>query len=110
MYSKLFVLVLATGSALGLVDTGTASSAEPPQIAVSYQDLDLSRPTDARVLYGRLQRAASEVCQPVPHRELARYRAWQQCYDAALEGAVNQLNAPQVLALHKAGAGNPARG
>jgi UrcA family protein len=110
MYSKLFVLVLATGSALGLVDTGTASGAGLPQVTVSYKDLDLSRPSDARVLYARLRHAASEVCQPAPRLELARHRAWEQCYGAALEGAVKQINEPQVLALYNADSSNPARG
>ena len=66
MNPKLFVLVLSVGSAIGLANTGTATGGEVPQIAVSYQGLDLSRPADARVMYARLQRAASAVCQPVP--------------------------------------------
>lgn len=106
MNSKLFVLVLTAGSALGLIDTGTAGASPLPQVTVSYSDLDLSRPTDARVLYARLRSAARSVCQPAPREELARHRAWEQCYSAALEGAVNQINAPQVLALYRADPNN----
>ena len=32
--------------------------------SVSYRDLDLSRPTDAAVLYERIGHAAAEVCEP----------------------------------------------
>ncbi len=32
--------------------------------AVTYRDLDLSRPADAAVLYGRIGHAAEEVCAP----------------------------------------------
>ncbi|HEV7984964.1 MAG TPA: UrcA family protein [Steroidobacteraceae bacterium] len=100
-----FVLVLSAGSALGLATTDKATGSEAPQIAVSYHGLDLSRPADARVLYARLRRAAGAVCQPVSEMELSRHLAWEQCYRAALERAVNQLNAPQVLALYRADAG-----
>ena len=110
MNSKLFVLVLTAGSALGLVNIHPAAGASVPEVAVSYRDLDLSRPADARVLYARLRKAASEVCQPAPREELARHRAWEQCYSAALESAVNQVAAPQVLALYRADSSNQRRG
>jgi UrcA family protein len=103
------VLVLSAGSALGLATTGTATAGDAPQVTVSYRDLDLSRPADARVLYARLRRAAGTVCQPVPAMELARHLAYEQCYGAALEQAVNQINAPQVMALYRADASSNAR-
>ena len=102
MSPKLFVLLLSVGSAMGLANTGTATGGEVPQVAVSYQGLDLSRPADAQTMYARLQRAASAVCEPVPAAELARHRVWEQCYRASLERAVNQIDAPQVLARYRA--------
>jgi UrcA family protein len=96
------VLILSAGSAFALAGMGTATAADAPQISVSYKDLDLSRAADAKVLYRRLQTAASDVCQPVPAKELSRARAWKQCYDAALERAVTQINAPQLVALYHA--------
>jgi UrcA family protein len=107
---RALVLVLSAGSALGLATTGTATAGDAPQVAVSYHDLDLSRPADARILYARLRRAAGTVCQPVPAKELARHLAYEQCYRAALEQAVNQINAPQVLALYRADANNARHG
>ena len=99
------VLLLGAGSALGLLHVDSASAADVPQIKVAYGDLDLSRPDDVRVLYRRLRYAASEVCQPVPLVELAGHAAWEQCFHAALERAVIQVNAPQLLALHRARVG-----
>jgi UrcA family protein len=106
-----FVLVLAAGCALGIAGVGEAHAAEAPQIAVSYQDLDLSRPADAKLLYRRLQEAASTVCEPVSAEELARHLAFKRCYEAALDHAVVQINAPQLLAVHSAQTGNaPGQG
>jgi UrcA family protein len=96
------VLILSAGSAFALAGMGTATAADAPQITVSYKDLDLSRAADARVLYRRLQAAATEVCQPVPANALSRTLAWKQCYDAALERAVTQINAPQLVAVYHA--------
>jgi UrcA family protein len=101
---RTLVLLLSAGSALGLATTGTATAGDAPQVTVSYHDLDLARPADARVLYARLRRAAETVCQPAPQLELSRPPAYAQCYRAALEQAVNQINAPQVLALYRADA------
>jgi len=99
--TRTLVLVLGVGSALALANPPPACSHEPSQIAVSYRDLNLSQPADVRALYQRLQRASSSVCGEVPRRELSRHLAWQRCYDAALEDAVVQINAPQLLALHR---------
>jgi len=97
-----FVLIVSAGSAFALAGIATASAADVPQISVSFKDLDLSRAADAKVLYRRLQSAATDVCQPVPAKELSRTLAWKQCYNAALERAVMQINAPQLVALHRA--------
>jgi len=107
---RALVLLLGAGSALGLAHVDSASAADVPQMKVSYADLDLSRPEDVRVLYRRLRYAASEVCQPAPLVELSAHAAWEQCYRAALERAVVQVNAPQLLALHRAQLGAAGRG
>jgi UrcA family protein len=41
----------------------TAQAAEgPPSKKVSYADLDISKPAGAKALYGRIVRAAKDVC------------------------------------------------
>ena len=79
-----------------------------PKVAVSYADLDLSKPTDAEVLYRRIQTAGRVVCQPLASRELMRRALWQTCYESAVENAVAQVNRPLVSAAHQRKVGKHA--
>lgn len=84
-----------------------AAAAEPDSVTVSYRDLQLSRPADARKLYSRLQRAAESVCGAPSRYELERYAAFERCVQAALRDAVSHINSPEfqstVAALNRAG-------
>ena len=73
---------------------------------VKYSDLNLTTPAGAKALYSRLRAAASRVCgeldggmRIVDRRDLIACRA------AALESAVQDVNMPQLTALHR---GRPA--
>lgn len=70
-------------------------------LAVSYSDLDLSDPAGARTLYARLKRASAEVCghQPSP-LEPSAWKEYQDCYNLALNIAVERVNSQQLYALH----------
>ena len=49
--------------ALGALQmTAQAADDALPSKRVSYADLDISKPAGAKVLYGRIVRAANEVC------------------------------------------------
>ncbi len=102
---RLHVITLTLTSLLGFgaaMAASEARAAEAAAVVVSYQDLNLSRPADARTLYRRLEHAASEACQTEPAGiDLARHQAWVRCYDAALASAVLQVRAPELLAIHK---------
>ncbi len=95
------VLLLAAGSAL---------AANAPELKVSYRDLNLANQADVRVLYRRLQAAASEVCGNVPAQQLARHLAFERCYDAALQSAVTQIDVPQLQAMHQSATAATKRG
>ena len=110
IFGRSLVLVLSAGAVLGVGASRTAGAAETDSMTVTYKDLNVSSPADARVLYARLRHAATEVCHPVSPMELARYAAFQRCYDAALGDAVGKVNAPQVLALHRAQYGSTQHG
>ena len=102
-FGRSLVLVLAAGSALGITCAGTAHAGDAPSVAVSYKDLNLARPEDARVLYARLQEAAGAVCANYAIVADLQHRAvYERCYTQALATAVSQVNAPQVAALHQA--------
>jgi UrcA family protein len=104
-------LVLACGAALGLAHATGASAADAPQVTVSFHDLNLSRPEDTRELYRRLQHAARRVCPQAATMDLVGQSLSKHCRDAALERAVEMVNVPQLLALHRAQSGAaPAHG
>jgi UrcA family protein len=85
---------------------GTASaggtSSETRSVKVRYADLNLSTREGATALYGRLKRAAREVCgldylQP---EERTQSNKWKTCYDDAIGAAVTKVNSPMLSAVH----------
>lgn len=85
---------------------GTASaggtSRDPPSVKVSYADLNLSTVEGASALYGRLKRAAREVCgvDYVQPEERLHSSIWKTCYDSAIAAAVTKVNSPMLSAVH----------
>jgi UrcA family protein len=82
-----------------------ASAASPnevaPSVKVSYADLDISNDHALKILYGRIQAAASQVCPDLISGDFnaARNRVVSTCRDAAIEHAVEQINNPRLSAL-----------
>jgi UrcA family protein len=79
-----------------------AGDAEVVRVSVAYGDLDLSTPAGAERVLDRVRRAAIEACggQPDP-RDLAAQRPFKECVARSMDGAVGQLRAPRVTALHR---------
>lgn len=73
-------------------------------VTVSYRDLDLSSPEGAKVLYKRIQAAATEVCGR-PGADLLEQSIWRSCYRHAIADAVGKVNNPLLTAVHT---GHPA--
>src|SRR5262245_3071981 len=88
---------VASTASLLCAPTGHAAPAPAPTAVVHYADLNLLQPSDAHVLYGRLQRAAAQVCGWVDMNNLSAYSRWQGCYHQALERAVEAIKAPELL-------------
>lgn len=64
--------------------------------AVSFSDLEVSRPEDARVLLARVQAAAREVCgRSFTHGDASA------CVHATVDRAVEALDRPQVSAIYQ---------
>jgi UrcA family protein len=104
---KRFGILALCALAGSTVSPQHAAAAEPDGLTVSYGDLQLSRPGDARALYIRLQRAAESVCVAPSRYELERYAAFERCAQAALRDAVARINSPEltstVAELNRAG-------
>ena len=99
---KVGVLVVALSAGVAAADIGQD---DLESVAVSYAELDLSKPAGAEVLYIRLQRAAAEVCG-FHDRSSSLFSAAtktdkQACYVEALSRAVAQVEAPLVKEQHE---------
>jgi UrcA family protein len=81
-----------------------SASAEPKvkTQAVSYADLDLSKPAGAQTLYKRIKAAARHVCGPVDrYTYVTPSQTFRQCFDQAIADAVAQVDRPSLTALHR---------
>jgi len=67
---------------------------------VSFKDLNLNSPEGAAVLYGRIKRAANEVCGHWDNFDLSQLHAVQTCIDGAVSRAVAQVNSPMLTSLY----------
>ena len=72
-----------------------------PTLDVPYGDLNLNSPLGAHKMLWRIKQAATFVCGGQPDiRELTERTRFRVCVREATDGAVAQLNAPLVTALH----------
>jgi UrcA family protein len=106
--SILTILVAAFISTASAVSGAGESFDAPPQKVVSYKDLDLNKARDVAVLYGRIQRAAHEVCGNLNALELVHTPAAQECIAKATERSVADVGNPVLSNLFSGKAGKPA--
>jgi UrcA family protein len=75
---------------------------ETPPVKVSFSDLNLDTPAGAKVLYGRISRAAAQVCGPgLATWYPGKARAVRDCLNATVDRAVKQINRPTLTAMHE---------
>jgi UrcA family protein len=71
-----------------------------PSRRVSYADLDISKPADAKILYGRIARAAREVCHfSAGYETLGAAQSMHRCVDYAIANAVTDVGSPALSTL-----------
>jgi len=64
-----------------------------PMTTVPFSDLDLSKPSDVRALYSRVQEAAAAVCDAEIRAKKVEPSGWRaQCIRTAVAGAGRQVN------------------
>src|ERR1700733_14904439 len=99
---SLSLIVLAITVAIHLIGFAAVDVGAHKFLAqsVSYRDLDLSRPTDAAVLYERIGHAAAEVCEPFDGAKAASLQ--HKCVDRAIATTVARVNDPNLTARHRA--------
>lgn len=98
------LLGIATLAAVATANLAAATpeAHEPRSTVVHYEDLDLSRPEDARRLYGRIKRAARTVCDNNPSSDIKRLNEYEKCLGQAVTGAVEKVQSEQLTAIHRA--------
>ncbi|NOT40709.1 MAG: UrcA family protein [Alphaproteobacteria bacterium] len=107
MKTKLFAaaLTLAAFAAGAPANASDVSGGGVPSLDVTFSDLNLANRAGAEVLLRRIRTAASQVCGGDPHistmRDLRAARDFRSCVRTAVDGAVRQVNAPLVTALHR---------
>jgi UrcA family protein len=97
---------LLAGAILGALalSFATVSSADdgtsPPQVVVKFADLDVSTSQGAAALYGRIHRAADDVCSRMYVNELAYRRHKNACLQQVIADAVIKANRPALSAVY----------
>ncbi len=98
-----FLVLMLTAGAASAAPFGGPETVKG-SVAVSYAELDLTKPAGATALYERLQRAAAEVCglnvRTVGLTGGASTAQKKACYQDALSRAVAQVDAPLLEAQH----------
>lgn len=85
-------LAIASAVAVALSSIAAApAAAQESRISISYSDLDLSTQAGAQALGERLEAGARAVCERPDIRDLKAMVAWEQCKDAAMTSANEQL-------------------
>jgi UrcA family protein len=79
--------------------TAQAADDALPSKRVSYADLDISKPAGAKVLYGRIVRAAKDVCRSTGYDTLGAAQLANRCISDTIDKAVKDVGSPALSAL-----------
>jgi UrcA family protein len=82
--------------------TFSARVGETQSISIPYANGDLTTDKGRANLFGKIKRAAKEVCGPTGLREaggLSMAAHNRKCYDAAMDAAVSQVETRQLASL-----------
>ncbi len=96
---------LGAAAVLGLTTIAGADILAPLTKTVRFDDLNVTTPAGAKVLYGRIQAAAHEVC-PLGMYTLQMEQAQRACIKQAVDNAVKGVNSPALTELRF---GSPVR-
>jgi UrcA family protein len=77
-----------------------AADDDAPSVTVRFHDLNLNSPEGVASLYGRIQRAADQVCHSLKSRDLERESYWNDCFNHAVANAVRSANNAPLSAYH----------
>lgn len=96
---------IGAAAVLGLTTTAGADIGTPLSKTVKFDDLNVTTSAGAKVLYGRIQAAAHEVC-PLGMYSLQMEQAQRACIKQAIDNAVKGVNSTALTELRF---GSPVR-
>lgn len=98
------MIIFTALTALSMTGLATPASAETLTVKVSYEDLDLTRPSGLATLNERIQVAARKVCGRAKVREILDGLDHRRCMQAVSSSTAIQIaratNAQPILALN----------
>jgi UrcA family protein len=95
------VAIMCTALAVGLAGPANATDLVGPDITVRYGDLALDTQQGASTLLKRIEGAAGRVCARLDRGNLVSHRVVKTCNREVTAAAVNKVNHPMLLAVHK---------
>jgi UrcA family protein len=104
---KFALLVVASGLGCAMgAGTATAATADNdvPSLVIHYSSQSLATDDGVQHLYGRIVRAAREVCPDPSVRDLGTRERIQECRAQALAHAIQQIHNSRLAALYAASA------
>jgi UrcA family protein len=90
---------LMSTAALSAALSTTVVAQDVPHKTVKFNDLDITTPDGAKVLYKRIRAAAREVCDVSIGNDPIMRTATKVCIDQAVDNAVKRVNAPMLTYL-----------
>jgi UrcA family protein len=77
----------------------TAKAEDVPHKTVKFNDLDITTPDGAKILYKRIRAAAREVCEVSTGNDPILGTATKDCIEKSVDRAVKGVNAPMLTNL-----------
>ena len=90
---------LMSTAALCTALSTTAAAQDVPHKTVKFNDLDITTPDGAKVLYKRIRAAAREVCDVSTGNDPILRIGTKVCIEKAVDRAVKGVNAPMLTNL-----------
>jgi UrcA family protein len=99
--TKIYTAISCLMSTAALCTTlsTTVEAQDAPSKIVKFNDLDITKPDGATVLYQRIRAAARYVCELSTGRDPVMRPAIKMCIDTAVDNAVKKVNAPMLTNL-----------
>jgi UrcA family protein len=98
---RLVAIAILSAGALGFAAVSAAGNTVTRSVTVQYGDLNIANPQGAEALYGRIARAAQQVCQ-MPEDGIGNLAEVFKCEHKAIADAVTKVGHPELIAVYNA--------